>query len=387
MFNNKPNDDPEIITITNEKFVAILKLNNCTFRMPKSFVTAEVILKTIQDVISVFEEQKFRSQNEVPNLLANLELNLHLIRSMHHVISKSSHIQKIRYLQLVGDRPEISRQDGFREAVNFYNFNNKLSAIGILNYFASEHKTKRIIAVHPTYVDDDEEITMGLKVMHHKYPEDYPVFVESEESLKYALDDCLIGTTLVIDGHWEHKKKSRHGVWWYDTADNISQKIADAVNAVPGKITHVNLLGCESGKIDNKENSAFNKNMLFFKYDQKPTSADRDMGLLRNRAVYVGTKEDSVFDDESLAFQVLARLSDPLIAVTATPKILYPWPPEEPIFNIGSDSENWEDKPQSWIHKGDESELSVLLGEIKSVTQINPATIASHSKRPWKYRA
>lgn len=125
---------------------------------------------------------------------------------------------------------------------------------------------------------------------------------------------------------------------------------------------------------------------LFFKYDHKPELVERFMGAQRNRATYISKNHESVFSPDSLAYKVLSKLLDPSIAVTATPKLLYPWPPQDPVINIGSDTEEWKSSEQVWAANPNKDPLCVRLGQVKSVTQINATQSMSNSKRPWKFR-
>jgi len=370
----KNDDQSTVITVDNS--TATLKGNTCKFKFSND-VSAEEIIQTIQAA---------NNEYRLTNGDSSSKIDFQLTKKMHQKIREGSYLQRVRYVQLVECVDAIWRQDQYRDAVNFYEFMQSLKSMGIVNYFDSEFKSKRIIAVHHQYVKRDEEIREGLKVMHHKHKEDYPVFVESEASLIYALNDCLPGSTLVVDGHWVHGKSVRHGVWDPSNAEELAEKIANLVNNMPGKISHINLLGCESGMINSSLEGVIVRKNLFFKYDHKPELKTRFMAEQRNRAIYVSTANESVFSPDSLAFKLIAKLADPSIAVTATPKLLYPWPPNSPRINIGSDSDNWKDEPQAWEPNTSPEETCALLGEIKSVTQINSTEIDTHSKRPWTYR-
>jgi len=49
--------------------------------------------------------------------------------------------------------------------------------------------------------------------MYRNHPKDGCVYMESEAALILALNQCLPGSTLVIDGHWVHNSEVRHDVW------------------------------------------------------------------------------------------------------------------------------------------------------------------------------
>lgn len=361
------NENLTIITVRG--FTATIKGNVCTFNFESNNVTTADIIETIQEAL-------------IHANLLNIKLDLALLCKMHQVVCKGSYIARIKYIRLIGCVEQISRQTQFKDALDFSAFERILARNRINNFFASEFKSKRIVAVHPLYLEFDEEIREGLKVMQQKHPEDNTVIVNCEKALAYALKDCLPNATLVIDGHWTHNEQSRHGIWEAACAKEIAERIAELVNAHPGKISHVNLLGCESGKISNNLEYIVNKN-LFFKYDHQAPTVDREMREMRNRAIYVSTNGENIFDPNSLAFQVLRKLHDPTIAVTATPKLLYPWPPEDPKYNIGSDTKNWKDKSQAWELNTTEDELSRKLGQVKSITQVTSKTT---SKCPWALR-
>ncbi len=341
---------------------------------------ADEILNAIKDIKAQVEKML-----NLPTGCSIEVVNFILRRKTHQKIRDSDYIQRIKYIDLVGMRDEICRQEQFRDAVFFHKFNEMLRKLRILNYFTSDFKTKRIIAVHPKYVEIDDEIREGLKVMHYKHAADHPVFVESEQALFCALNDCLPGTTLVIDGHWVHNKQSMHGVWDVCDAATLATKIANLVNLFHGKIAHINLLGCETGAVapflDQKIADG-----LFFKYDIRPELLERKMALQRNRAIYISNGKSTVFSPGSVAYELLHRLEDTNIAVTATPKLLYPYPPEDPQFNIGSDSEEWKVKTHFWNETLNPNQIVKRLGEVKSITQINIENLKTCNKTPWHLR-
>jgi len=242
--------------------------------------------------------------------------------------------------------------------------------------------------VHLDYIEHDEEIREGIKVTQFKHSKDNPVFVESESSLMYALEHCINGSTLVIDGHWVHGGNSTFGVWALGPAHEIAKKIADVVNSFPGKVAHINLLGCKSGSLVTKKERSICDSKVFFKYSIMPSKENREMAEFRNRATYVSeSKGDIVFHPNSLAFQLLSKLDDQKIAVTAVPSYGYPYPPEDPKFNIASDSEQWNTKQHYWLkNKEKEEDIYYKLRTTKSITQINVEHITSSSKSPSTFK-
>ncbi len=352
------------------------KDNNCHFKFSKrEALTPEMILASIANAVEAY---KANHDGEKPIL--------HLQKRMHQVIRVGTFAQRVAYISLVGMQDAIWRQAEFRDAVECFEFSSQLSRVGIVNHFASDKQSRRIIAVHPHYVEYDEEIREGLKVMHYKHAADNPMFVCSEQALILALDTCQPGSTLVIDGHWEHGKSSLHGVWDPSDATTLARRIAELLNARPSKIAHVNLLGCHSGYVNPHLDGVISTEHLFFKYRCDKHKADREMATQRDRATYVSINQESVFAPDSLAHQLLDSLSDDSIAVTASAKMLFPWPPEDPRMNIGSDSEVWKDAKHCWQPSTDADDISASLGQVKSVTQISVRYEEDHTKAPWLNR-
>lgn len=374
--------DGQNITIDNEnQSSVVIKATVCRFTLAKN-ITANQIL----ELISAAKQQiEFTALAE--GKLSSLKINFTLTNRMHQIIREGTYLQRIQYIQLVGKHDSIFRQDQFSDAVAYYNFDEILRKERILNYLFSNTKSRRIIAVHFQYAKYDEEIREGLHVMPRKHPTDNCVFVENEEALEYAVGNCSIRATLVIDGHWLHNEECIHGVWDKHNAEELAHKIADIVNTYPGQIAHINLLGCETGHIAQSLDGRILPNRLFFKYDQKPGARYREMGDQRNRAIYVSADEqDSVFCPESLAYKVCAKLKDRSIAVTATTKLLYPWPPENPVMNIGSDTDEWKNPNQTWEDTDLKDQYCERLNKVKSVTQVDISHSHTHTKRAWAYR-
>lgn len=340
-------------------------------------------INVITPIIKSPQIKKNADAAEILNFISEYK-QVPLTRKMHRTIREAGYIQQIQYLDLVGLQPEIARQEQFQDAVNLYKFQTRLNHIGVKNCFAKDVlQSKRIVAVHPTYVQVDEEVIEGLKTMPLKHQEDNTVFVESDVSLEYAIENCLPDATLVIDGHWMHNKKCMHGVWDLVNAEEIATKITNIINNNPGKIIHINLLGCEAGVLrkDVDPNILENK-QLFFKYDknQRPLSANRECADMRNRAIFISENNQSLFDPESFAYQVLSKLEDKSIAVTATQSLVYPYPVKNPRFNIASDASNWKAENHYW------RDPDARLNNLKSITQVDSRFVVGHPKRPWSLR-
>ena len=84
-----------------------------------------------------------------------------------------------------------------------------------------------------------------------------------------------------------------------------------------------------------------------------------------------------------LAFLLLEKLNDRAIAVSAPPSLDYPYPPENPRFNIGSDSVLWKTKSHAWLDSKHEQESYRLLRKTKSITQVHASAMLTHRKKPW----
>ncbi len=356
---------------------------------------------TVQDIINFISETRKQIQallsftngdvkihwfEHVDNTLLGdsvISVELLLTRKMHRLVSVGNFAQKLEYVRLVGLRPEIARQSEFFEIQEFRWLQGQLRKLGIPNHIQNTGAVRRIHVVHPYYLRHDEEVCEELKVTHAIHSKDNPLFVSSHSSLCYALELCEPGTTLVINGHWAHGKSMMYGIWDMANSEGMSKNISDVVNKYPGKIDHINLLGCESGALDDElsDNTCINK--LFFKYDKKPEKALREMAEFRNRAHFISAQGESVFHPNSLAFLLLAKLDDRSIAVSAPPSLDYPFPPENPRFNIGSDSVLWKTKSHFWLDPTQGQESYRLLKKTKSITQVHASVMLTHRKKPW----
>lgn len=359
---------------------ARLSLYQCDFKVaPHS--TPQNILDALTYVYHTYLPQLQNQHNHSPITYGNIltcdhtELDgilfdLVVNQRMNKVFSNATFIEQIEYIHLTGLRPEITKQIAYKNVVDFFKFQKILQSRGIQNNFLTNVRPKRIHAVHPTYAEYDDEIGDGLLVTMRKHPNDHTVYVESIESLEASLNHCEPGSTLVIDGHWLHGKTSMHGVWENVDAETLSQNIASLIKKYPGKISKINLLGCESGTLRDNIDETINPSHLFFKFknlSSDPNDPLAHIANFRTRALYVPESTEVIFDDTSLAGRLIQTLDDKSISVTATPRLGYPYPSLSPEINIASDSKQW-DLPHFWLHT-ERSELYNLCRNTKCVTQ------------------
>jgi hypothetical protein len=395
-----------LLKINHADNFALLRKKNRALNEKKHFSCSFKISdnSSAHDILCLIDEAKKQIQAHLAIVYTNINLNwcaqldntllndhevfveLVLTRKMHMLIREGSFTQKLKYIILVGLRPEITRQNEFLEIQEFMWLQGQIKKIGIPNHFENGMGVKRIHAVHPYYIRYDDEVREELKVTQAIHSSDNPLFVSSHNSLCYALEMCELGATLVINGHWAHGKATMYGVWDLASAEVMAQNIAQVINLYPGKIAHINLLGCESGALDPELKNTKCKNQLFFKYEEKPEKSQREMAEFRNRAIFISEHGESIFATNSLAFLLLLKLNDPTIAVSAPPSLDYPFPVKDSRFNIGSDSSMWKIQQHYWKASAHEQETYRLLRETKSITQINASVMNTHSKRPWRLR-
>lgn len=259
-------------------------------------------------------------------------------------------LSKIYYLNLIGVTVAIDRHKSFRDVVGYQKFCNALTARSITNppwiidaHGLFEHTIKRIHLLQPDFLDDPE-ISQGLHVSHSKNtPIDRVLYVCSEALLTLAIQHCTPGVTLIVDGHWEHKKHCPHGVWEDADAYMIAQSLQHLTHEYPDKISSIRLWGCSSGQIAifDELSEHFNPHNLLFKNQSAFYCHDQEMAAYRNRAVYYSTHEETPYDTSSLAGHII-RHTPSSIRITAVPSYGYPFPFDDtPRFNIGSDAPQW----------------------------------------------
>ena len=287
-------------------------------------------------------------------------------KMLNKLFENAELLYQIYLIDIIGITTNIDRNMSFRNAVMYHKFCNALQVRGIINppFQISdddifEQNIRRIHVIQPDFLEDPE-IAQGLQITYSKNTDDNKVlYICSEELLALALKFCSPGITLIIDGHWEHKKRSDHGCWENADAFMIASSLKRLTVDYPLKIGYVRLWGCESGKISEFEklSDEFDPGYLMFKNEYLPNFNEKEMANFRNRAAYYSTSQDSPYDMDSLAAQIMQHLPS-IKRISAVPSFGYPFPPQEiPIYNIGSDTTKWRDK-QYWI----ENELLDALG-------------------------
>lgn len=274
--------------------------------------------------------------------------------------NKANLMQKIAYLGFVGVTDAIDRHPLFREAVTFHRFSKNLSSkadidnVDLSVYFdrdAPRPMIRKIHAVHQTFLQD-EEIKSGLNVSYRKKnPFADVLYVCSPETLELAIQICEPNSVLIIDGHWEHDKKSTHGVWEFSSANEIAINLAMLLHSNPNKIKDIRLWGCEAGYLADFDSLPieFEVNSVLFKDESRPEILTQDMGMFRNRARYYSKHGEFPFARGSLAGQIIYALNDASVSVTASNSRTYPYPfGEKAQYNFASDSSTWRG-PHFWL--------------------------------------
>ena len=303
------------------------------------------------------------------------------IKKLNQLFAEKGRLaQQIEYLDLFGVTDAIDRHPLLRDAANYHKFCCELSSkanIQNARLRASSDTTtmspiRKIHAVHPSFLYD-EEIKSGLHVSYQKSAPDAQVlYVCSPETLRLALQYCEPNSTLIVDGHWEHEKKSTHGVWEASSAREIAENLSILLYTNPGKINDIRLWGCEAGYLSAFDAlpSTFSLDFLQFKYDSFPEKTTQEMAEFRNRACYYSRHGEFPFAENSLAGQILTTLDDPSITITATSSRTYPFPPNATAqYNIASDSDEWSG-PHFWSEPRDVAapEKYKQLHRVKSIT-------------------
>jgi hypothetical protein len=284
-------------------------------------------------------------------------------------------LQQIDYLSLMGVTPAIERCVDFKAALTFHKFSEELARLGIVNpsFTAAPGTIRRIHAVHSIFLND-EEISAGLSIAYQKNTCDNQViYVCNPETLNLALEFCAPDSKLTVDGHWEHAKRSVHGVWEASDSAEIACNLSDLLKNNPGKINSINLLGCQAGSlVDARElENVIYADSLLFKDEQDSSFKAKEMALFRNRTVYRSIKGEFPFAKDSLAGQVILHINNPCISVTASPSYTYPFLFNgKASFNISSDSKKWKG-----THRWEETTTPFLFQKLhqSKITYVNKA--------------
>lgn len=311
--------------------------------------------------------------------------------------SNATLAEQIEYLSIMGVTDSIDRNPNFRTAVNYHHFNKKLNTMSInsANISSTESNEtssniKTIYAVHSDFLEDPE-ICSGLGIPGKKLQDPAQIaYVCCPETLELALKLCEQNSTLIIDGHWQHNKKSTHGVWEVANALDIANQLELLITKHPNKLSSIRLLGCGSGTLKTLEElqEGFDKNNLIFKSDCLSDFSNKEMSQFRNRAIYYSDNRVSPYASTSLAGEIFNKLSHKNIIITAPPSITYPYPTGAPnaCFNIGTDSLQWTGT-QRWNDRtSNEPVWYKRLNQLKSITVISgplPNHLCSSEKTNW----
>lgn len=302
-------------------------------------------------------------------------------------VQKASFAQQMVFLNVLGLTMQIERHDDFRQAVIFFKFQQYLLKLGIANppipdSAAMPLNIKRILLVHPQYLEDPE-IAAGLHVSPRKNAADNHVFfVCNMASLRMALAYCDKNTTLIIDGHWVHDHAISYGIWTQKNAIEISEDIKALIDEFPGKIGSIRLLGCHSGKLRTRDQLASDYDEAHFIFKDRVIDDFKqlDMSLFRNRAVYLSQAGESPYVENSLASRMYEKIKDLPIRLTASPALTYPYPSGVAAsqYNIGSDSEQWCMPPAWAIVQTADLPWYMKVNCLKSVTIIKVSEASDH---------
>ena len=177
-------------------------------------------------------------------------------RGLNNLFQHADLVEKIQYINIIGITTALDRHSAFRDAVRYRKFCDALAVRGIINppWLMNEQGVfkEEVRRIHILQADflDDPEISQGLHVSYSKNSGDNKVlYVCSEELLELALKHCVPAVTLIIDGHWEHKKRSMHGVWENADAIMIAESLQALSRKYPSTIHAIRLWGCASRQI------------------------------------------------------------------------------------------------------------------------------------------
>lgn len=299
-------------------------------------------------------------------------------RGLNNLFQHADLLQKIHYIDIIGITIALDRHSAFRDAVRYRKFCDALAVRGIINpsWLMDDHAVfkENIRRIHVLQDDflDDPEISQGLHISYSKNTADNKVlYVSSEELLGLAVKHCAPGVTLIIDGHWEHKKRSMHGVWENADAMTIAASLQALSREYPYKIYSIRLWGCASGQLADYDtlSTMLHVDNLLFKDECVPFFANRDMAPWRNRGVYYAHSEESPFDEESLAGRIMQSVPS-YIRITGVPSYGYPFPVQpKPLYNIGSDADTWRGE-HYWKNMQEHTPWYTKLSCLKSITVI-----------------
>lgn len=309
------------------------------------------------------------------SLTPNLRLNTLFGRA-------ATFTEQMLLLNVMGLTDKIDRRPDLRGAVEFFKFEKDLLGLGIENpdirlLCERAIPIKRIHLVHPEYLED-EEISAGLHVSVRKNTADNQVFfVCNMASLRMALSFCQERSTLIIDGHWSHGYAIDYGVWTGQNAEQISHEIQILSHEFPEKMAYIRLLGCHSGQLCEKEKltASHRPEQFIFKDEALEGFKQLEMSLFRNRALYLSEDGETPFDENSLAGKIYEKIKSTSIRLTAPPALTYPYPSAvlRSRFNIGADSEEWQQEPSWDTVQSADLPWFLKLSCLKSITVIKAA--------------
>ncbi|MBT4962654.1 MAG: hypothetical protein HON32_00595 [Francisellaceae bacterium] len=252
------------------------------------------------------------------------------------------------------------------------------------------------------------EVMEGLPHTYLRHQDDNPVIVSTRSAFNAALSQCLPGTTLIIDGHWDGdncdpEMYSNMGIWGNKTIRVHAKILAEEISCADDRIDHVILGACVTGVVN--QSLILNERQISFKsehvgYDMKrmlhkfPKLAD-----FKERATFETTSShDHPFETGSLAglfIEYLQRLNIFTIAVTATPQIANLVSPKihgrqqakeigfigQPLLTMQDSlgTSSWLSEPTPWENK--ESSLNYRLSCTKSITWVLDLSLEMDSSK------
>ena len=103
-------------------------ISRCVIRLGPTEKTPDIVIHTIRDALRAFHKQTN------PN---DRNLEFRLTRELHRIVASGTFKHRIEYINLVGLRDEIWRQQQFRDAVQFFDSEKLLQKIGVRNILLS----------------------------------------------------------------------------------------------------------------------------------------------------------------------------------------------------------------------------------------------------------